>query len=207
MSMRQKLVWGIVAFVALVPLVAVGFSAQLAWRDPIYIGSGFAGVAALSLMLIQVLLAGRFKFLGISPSAASRFHLILGQVLVLAVFAHVAGLYLTSPLDVVDVFLLRAPTVYSFWGLLALYALFATFLVAMFRRSVRLRPKTWRKIHGTLAAITAIGTVAHTVLIQGTMEPVSKGILCFAVLAVTAIVVSGLRPPFSFGSKLRNAHK
>lgn len=186
MSTRQRISWGAAALLAFVPLVAIAFSPQLAWRDPIYIASGFAGVAALSAMLVQPLLAGNFKSLGLNPLRARRLHRLVGFGLTAAVFAHIAGLYVTSPLDVIDVFLLRAPTVYSFWGLLALYALLAAFLVVFCRRRLRFHPRFWRITHAALAIIAATGTVAHTLLIQGTMEPVSKVILCITVMVATA---------------------
>ena len=205
--MRRRTGWGILALLAVVPLIAAGFSPQLAWRDPIYIASGFAGVAALSAMLLQGLLAGKSDLLGLGPSTARRLHRGVGLFLVLAVAAHVAGLYLTSPLDVMDVFLLRAPTVYSFWGLLALYALLATVAMAVFRRRLRLSPKTWRHIHGLLAAVTVTGTVAHTLLIQGTMEPVTKAALCLGVMTATAVTVFGVKRQSLFRTGFWSAQK
>ncbi|MCY4334028.1 MAG: ferric reductase-like transmembrane domain-containing protein [Litoreibacter sp.] len=131
MLIQQKLIWGAIAFLALVPFVAVGFSPQLAWRDAIYIASGFAGVAGLSALLVQPLLAGRYKALGLKPMKANQLHRFVGLFLLLAVLAHVIGLYVTSPLDVIDVFLLRAPTIFSFWGLLAFYALLVCSAVSL----------------------------------------------------------------------------
>ena len=51
-------------------------------------------------------------------------------VLVIAVVLHVAGLWVTSPPDVIDALLFVAPTPFSNWGIIAMWALFATGLRA-----------------------------------------------------------------------------
>lgn len=182
------LIWIVVALAMLVPLGLAGTSEYLAWRDPIYIGAGFAGVVALCLALLQPLLAGGW-LPGLRLQRGRRIHRVVGVVLVAAVVVHVAGLWITSPPDVEDALLLRSPTPFSAWGVAAMWALFAAALLALVRR--RLRPQTWRVGHTSLVSVTVLGGVVHALLIEGTMEATSKAVLCGLVVAATmAAVVS-----------------
>ena len=74
-----------------------------------------------------------------------------------------------------------------------MWAIFATALLAAFRLRLRLRPRTWRIAHTSLAVVIVVGTVVHAVLIEGTMETVSKAALCALVLAATIKVMVDLR--------------
>ncbi|MEO0831377.1 MAG: ferric reductase, partial [Pseudomonadota bacterium] len=44
-------IWAALALAVLIPAVAAAMSPLLAWRDPVYIASGFAGILALALLL------------------------------------------------------------------------------------------------------------------------------------------------------------
>ena len=173
--MRGWLIRAGLLAVLLVPAIAAAFSPYLEFRDPIYIIAGFAGIAALALLTLQpVLMLG----------GARRWHIWGGVALVLAVVAHVCGLWLTSPPDVIDALLLRSPTPFSVWGVIAMAAVFAAALWAMFRR--RLGPKRFRSGHGVLVALAVGATVPHAWQIEGTMEEASK----FIALAVAVVVTA-----------------
>ena len=47
----------------------------------------------------------------------------------------------------------------------------------------------WRIVHVALAAVIVVGTVVHAMLIEGTMETMSKVALCELVLGVTVKVM------------------
>jgi hypothetical protein len=51
----------------------------------------------------------------------------------------------------------------------------------------------WRLCHVSLAVLIVVGSVVHAMLIDGTMEIVSKVVLSALVLAVAAKVVVDLR--------------
>ena len=172
----------------MVPLAVAAASPLLAWRQPIYIASGFAGVVAMALLLLQPLLAGSY-LPGLQGRRGRRLHAWIGAGLVAAVVVHVAGLWLTSPPDVIDVLLFRSPTPFSVWGVVAMWAVFAAALLAAFRRRLRLRPKVWRLCHTALAAVIVSGSVVHAMLIEGTMGTLSKAALCALVLAAAAKVM------------------
>jgi predicted ferric reductase len=175
-----------------VPIVLAATSPLLAWRDPVYIAAGLAGVVGMALMLIQPLLAGGY-LPGLPGPRGRRVHRVTGAALVAAVIVHVAALWITSPPDVIDALLFVSPTPFAIWGVIAMWAVLASALLAALRRRLRLRPQTWRRVHSALAAVIVAGTVAHALLIEGTMEPVSKAILGVLIVAATLWVIRGLR--------------
>lgn len=174
------------------PIAAAATSPLLAWRDPVYIAAGLAGAIAMGLLLVQPLLAGGY-LPRLSARGRVQVHRWVGGFLVVAVLVHVAGLWITSPPDVVDALLFVSPTPFSAWGVVAMWAMFAAALLAAFRRRLRLRPRTWRLGHTVLVTVTVVGSVVHALLIEGTMETLSKAALCLLVLAATAKAVTDLR--------------
>lgn len=188
--LRSVLIWGALATALAVPVAVAATSPLLAWRDPVYIVAGFAGVVGLGLLLLQPLLAGG-HLPGLRVRLGRRLHAWVGAGLVTAVTVHVAGLWLTSPPDVIDALLFRSPTAFSVWGVVAMWAVFASALLAALRGRLRLR--VWRLGHLALAVVIVLGSVVHALLIDGTMGPVSKVVLCALVVAAAAKVVVDLR--------------
>jgi predicted ferric reductase len=186
------LIWAGLAGAVVVPLAVAATSPLLAWRDPIYIVAGFAGVVGLAILLLQPLLAGG-SIPGLSALRGRRVHRWTGIALVSAIVIHVVGLWLTSPPDVVDALLFTSPTPFSAWGVIAMWALFGAAVLAALRRRLRIRPSTWRLGHTALAVVVVVGSVVHAMLIEGTMGTVSKAALCVLVLAATAKVLIDLR--------------
>jgi DMSO/TMAO reductase YedYZ heme-binding membrane subunit len=74
-----------------------------------------------------------------------------------------------------------------------MWAIFAVALLAALRRRLGLRPRTWRFIHMPLAIVIVAGSVVHCLLIEGTMETISKAALCALVLAATVKVMIDLQ--------------
>lgn len=189
---RVPLVWAALAVAVALPIAAAATSPLLAWRDPVYIAAGFAGVIALGLMLVQPVLIGGY-LPGVPAHRGRRLHRWLGGLLVVAVVIHVGGLWITSPPDVIDALLFASPTPFSAWGVIAMWAIFAVALLVVLRRRLRLSLRMWRIGHTILAVVIVVGSVVHGLLIEGTMETMSKAGLCALVLAVTAKVVAGLK--------------
>ena len=189
---RRALVWAALTAAIVVPIAAAAMSPLLAWRQPVYIAAGFAGVIAMALLLVQPLLAAGY-LPGLPSRRGRRVHLWTGSILIVAVVAHVAGLWVTSPPDVVDALIFASPTPFSAWGVIAMWAVFGAALLAAFRARFRQRLRTWRRGHTALVTITVIGSVVHAMLIEGTMETVSKTVLCALALAATVKAVADLR--------------
>lgn len=186
--MRHVLIWVAVLVAIAVPVIAATMSPLLAWRQPIYIMAGFAGIAALCILLVQPLLAAGL-LPGLSLARSRKTHQILGGALVFAVILHVGGLWIFSPPDVINALTLTSPTPFSVWGVAAMWAVFATALIVALRRRLRARVMTWRKLHTGLALIIVTGTIVHALLIEGAMETVTKILLCAAVSAITGMVI------------------
>ncbi|MCX7314582.1 MAG: ferric reductase-like transmembrane domain-containing protein [Hyphomicrobiales bacterium] len=186
---RVALIWALLAASIFVPIAAAAASPLLEWRGPVYILAGFAGIIALGLLLVQPLLIG-----GYLPGLSAyrrRAHRWIGGALVVAVVVHVGGLWITSPPDMIDALLFTSPTPFSPFGVVAMWAIFAVALLAAFRRRMGLR--TWRIVHMSLAVVIVVGSVIHGILIEGTMETISKAALCALVLAAAVKVMVDLR--------------
>lgn len=188
---RRVLIWAALAAAICVPIAAAATSPQLAWRGPVYILAGFAGIIALGLVLVQPLLIGGY-LPGLLAYRGRRAHHWIGGTLVVAIVIHVAGLWITSPPDMIDALTFTSPTPFSPFGVIAMWAIFAVALLASLRRRLGLRLRTWRIAHTLLAVVIAVGSVAHAVLIEGTMETVSKVALSALVLAAVAKVLGDL---------------
>jgi hypothetical protein len=189
---RVTLIWVALAAAVCVPIAAAAASPLLAWRGPVYILAGFAGIVALGLVLVQPLLIARY-LPGLSAYRGRRTHHWIGGALVVAVVVHVGGLWITSPPDMIDALLFSSPTPFSPWGVIAMWAIFAVALLAALRRRLGLRAQTWRIVHMPLAIVIVAGSVVHAILIEGTMETISKAALCALVLAATVKVMVDLR--------------
>jgi Ferric reductase like transmembrane component len=188
---RATLIWAALAAAVCVPIAAAAASPLLAWRDAIYIVAGLAGIVALGLMLIQPLLIGGY-LPGLAGYRGRRAHLWIGSALVAAIVVHVGGLWITSPPDMIDALLFSSPTPFSPWGVIAMWAVFAVALLAALRRRLGLGPRKWRIVHTLLAVVIVAGSVVHGMLIEGTMETMSKAALCALVLAATMKVMADL---------------
>jgi predicted ferric reductase len=205
---RAALIWAVVAAAVCIPIAAAISSPLLAWRGPVYILAGFAGIVALGALLFQPLLIGG-DLPGLSAYTGRRAHRWIGGTLLVAVVIHVAGLWITSPPDMIDALLFSSPTPFSPWGVIAMWAIFAVALLAALRRRLGLRLRTWRIAHMLLAIVIVVGSVVHGMLIEGTMETMSKAVLCALVVAATLRVTADLRRwrkrgPLSSASGLRS---
>jgi hypothetical protein len=189
---RITLIWVALAAAVCVPIAAAAASPLLAWRDPVYILAGFAGIVAMGLMLFQPLLIGGY-LPGLSGRIGRRAHPWIGGAVVVAVVIHVGGLWITSPPDMIDALLFVSPTPFSPWGVIAMWAIFAVALLVALRRRLGLRLRTWRIAHMLLAIVIVAGSVVHGMLVEGTMETFSKAALCALLVAATIKVMAGLR--------------
>ena len=192
-SARAILTCAALAAVIGVPVVLSAMSPLLVWRGPVYTAACFAGIAALCIALVQSLLIGGY-LPGLSPYRARRVHLWTGSALVAVMVLHVGGLWVTSPPDMIDALLFASPTLFSPWGVIGDVG-------AVRRRHDGWRCaavwdgplRMWRAVHKGLAAIIVAGGSAHGFLIEGIMEPVSKGVLCALTLVAAGTVIAGWR--------------
>ena len=191
-SARVALIWAALVAAICVPIALAAKSELLEYRGPVYIVAGFAGIIALGLVFVQpLLMAGYLP--GLPAYRGRRAHYWIGGALVVAVVIHVGGLWITSPPDMIDALLFVSPTPFSPFGVIAMWAIFAVALLAALRRRLGLGRRTWRIAHMVLAVVIVVGSVVHGMLIEGTMETVSKAALCALVLAAAIKVMVDLR--------------
>ena len=186
---RVTLIWALLAAAIFVPIALAATSELLAWRGPVYIIAGFAGIIALGLVLVQpLLIAGYLP--GLSGFRGRRTHYWIGGALVAAVVIHVVGLWITSPPDMIDALTFTSPTPFSPFGVIAMWTIFAVALLAALRRRLGLGPRAWRIVHLSLAVVIVAGGVLHAMLVEGTMETLSKAVLCALVLGAAIKVMA-----------------
>src|SRR6476660_343248 len=130
---KVTLIWVALAAAICVPIAAAALSPLLAWRGPVYIVAGFAGIIALGLVLVQPLLIGGY-LPGLSGYRGRRAHYWIGGTLVAALVVHVGGLWITSPPDMIDALLFVSPTRFSPFGVITMWALFTVPLLAALGR-------------------------------------------------------------------------
>lgn len=190
--LRAAVIWAALFLAIAIPLAIAATSDLLQWRGPAYIVAGLAGVIGLGLILVQPLLAAGY-LPGLPILKGRQVHRWVGAALVVSVVVHVVGLWITSAPDVIDALLFASPTPFSVWGVLAMWAVFASALLAAIRFPLRLRPRFWRLAHSGLAIVIVTGTVAHALLIEGTMGTISKAMLCALALAAAGKALYDLR--------------
>lgn len=193
MSLAQKsTIWGTLIIAISVPIALAGTSPLIAFREPIYIVAGIAGVVALAVLLVQPVLVA-----GYLPSLRGRrgrnVHRWVGVGLVAMVLVHVVGLWITSPPDVIDALFFMSATPFSAWGVISMWSVLAAALLGVLRRRLHLQPRLFRRSHSTLAVIVVITSVVHALQIEGTMEKVSKAVLCSLIVAATLKALIDLR--------------
>ena len=108
----------------------------------------------------------------------------------MAVVIHVGGLWITSPPDMIDALTFTSPTPFSPFGVIAMWTIFAVALLAALRRRLGLGPRAWRIVHLSLAVVIVAGGVVHAMLVEGTMETLSKAALCALVLGAAIKVMA-----------------
>ncbi|MGB0498562.1 MAG: ferric reductase-like transmembrane domain-containing protein [Rubricella sp.] len=192
-AFRAILIWSALAGVMAVPVAVAASSEYLQYRSAVYVAASLAGVIALSLMLVQPMLASG-HLPGLTMARGRRIHRWTGAVLLLAIVMHVAGLWITSPPDMIDALTFTAPTAFSFFGVVAMWALFVAAMLAVFRKTLRWRPQIWRLAHTAAVSVVVPASVAHALMIEGTMGTVSKIVLCVALLGAFALTVRRLKP-------------
>lgn len=185
---RAATIWTVVAIVGVVPIIVAATSPLLEWRNSVYIAAGFGGVIALSFMFLQPMLAAGL-LPGVSLARGRRVHRWVGSALVVSVLVHVIGLWITSPPDVVDALLFVSATPFSIWGVMAMWSVFISACLVLFRYRLHLSVRTWRLSHQCLAVVTVGGSVVHAMMIEGTMGMLSKSVLCALVVVVTGSVL------------------
>ncbi len=188
----------------LVPIVLAVMSPLHQGRSAPYVVGALAGVVLLSLLLTQPLLAIGFN-LNTSLACARKWHQWLGGAIVVLIALHIGGLYLASPMDMLDALTLAAPTPFSLYGVIGLWASVLIVFSLLIRK--RTKPMRWNTIHNVLALLVVVPGVVHALLIEGSMEVRTKWILCIVIVLASTLVSVKLRivDPFKRGHKTNHS--
>ena len=170
------------------PIVVAAVSPLLKSRELIYVIGGLSGVIALSLLLVQPLLAIGY-LTGVSLGRQRRWHLCSGTLLVVSIALHIGALYVTSPDDMTDALFLRSATPFSIYGVIALWGVLLIALLVAFRSKIKIPIKKWKTLHAVIAAIVVVASIIHALWIQGAMGTVSKWVLCGTIVLATGYAV------------------
>lgn len=153
-------------------------------RDFWWIVGALAGIVALSLIVLQVLLTTPW-LIGILDTSTMRLHRLLGLAVAGVVIAHVLGLYLYSPDDVSDALVLAVPT-HSRLGVLSAWCVLLSVALALARRRLGLTYSDWQILHAALAVFVVATAVGHTLMIRGTLDGPLEIALCLAAVGAVS---------------------
>jgi predicted ferric reductase len=70
-----------------------------------------------------------------------------------------------------------------------------TALLAMTRLKLPMRPRSWKRLHQSIASIVVIATALHAIPIEGAMEVMSKTLLAGTIVAATVFAARRYRSP------------
>jgi predicted ferric reductase len=175
------------AALLLAPAAAALESPLQVGRDSAWVLGGLAGVLALALLPLQVLLPTPWLD-ALLAGHDLRWHRAVGLTLAAIVLAHVVGLYFSSPDDVRDALVLAAPT-YSRLGVLSAWSVGFSIALALARRRLGLTYSDWQVLHSALAIAIVTTAVGHVVMIRGALDGPAELLVCgAAVVAVSASV-------------------
>lgn len=157
----------IYAALVLAPLALAALAAERAGPILRELGIG-AGLAGLSLLLLQFLSSGRFERLSgrVGIDATMRLHQLAARsILALALLHPLAFVLPGSPAEVVDGLrgLAAVPSMRS--GVVALAVLIVLVIAAIWRRRLPLRYERWRGSHALLALVASIGALHHALTV------------------------------------------
>jgi predicted ferric reductase len=195
--------WAVLLLLIVGPIVVAAFSPLLKSRELIYVIGGLSGVVALSLLLVQPLLAIGY-LTSVSLIKQRRWHQWSGTLLVVSIALHIAALYITSPDDITDALLLRSATPFSVYGVIALWGVLLIAMLVAFRSKIKIPIKRWKTIHAIIAAISVVASIIHALWIQGAMGAVSKWVLCGTIVFATGYAVHQLDTLQAIFRKRRN---
>ena len=178
------------------PLAIIAAREGAAPRPFIFELGSALGVAALSLLALQLVLPARLPWLSdIGAEVAVRLHRHLADIMLAAVAAHVAAVMVADPARLELLRFVGEP-----WRAQAaigsVVALSVLVLTSIARRRLRLSYRWWRAVHLSLGGLALILAVVHTVgvgryLVQG---PAGWALIALTLMGLGALVM--MRSPW-----------
>jgi predicted ferric reductase len=156
-----------IAALAAVPLVLALTDPHLAGASPALTISTATGAVAVSVLVLQPLMAGTGRV---------RRHRLLGVVALVLVLVHVAALFVESPSDARFALSPDGPT-RARMALFATIALVALVAVGALRGRLPLAPSSWRAVHAYLAVVVIVLGLGHALLTDGALDGFGTAVL------------------------------
>lgn len=194
----SRLVLGVLAALLLIPVAVALASPHLADAPPLRLVATSTGVLALGLLVFEVVLPGRPRWIVRAVGAGlMRLHRAIALAVVGLVVLHVGALFVYSPEDTLFALTPAAPT-HSRLGVIALFCLGLTAALALVWRRLGLGRPQWRALHLALA-VAILGTAfAHAVMVQGALDGPVGSLLLYSGMAIAGasiLYVGFLRLP------------
>jgi len=179
------LLCGILLFSAATLSVPYFYPTETLWykvgSDKVVLQAGqFAGLLALILLVLQILLALRPPFMGRALGAANliRWHQKNGVLVTLAAVSHVFLVLAPEGLS-------NLPIGWRYWpemlGALLLFTLLATVVTSSFRNRLKLNFKRWRIVHRLLGYLIVFLLALHVFFVS---ESFAAGVPRIALVTV-----------------------
>lgn len=205
--MKPVLLVSLYVAVVLLPLVLAAASGRPPRSLLNELASG-AGLLAFSIILVEFVLSGRFRFVSrrIGMDVTMRFHQLLARTaLILAIvhpFLYRGPFGYQRPWDVTRQLTLTTDIGALTTGLLAWVFLGAFVLLSIARDQLPYKYETWRLMHGLGALLIAAFALHHTLHAgRYSQDPVLTGvwIVLFGIAATSLFYVYFVRPLFQRG--------
>jgi predicted ferric reductase len=172
------------------PLILIAGTAKPGAQGPLVVLADVLGYLAISLLILQVAVSGRWRATTASFGLRSvlSLHRAAGIAVLGLVLLHVGVLVADDPSRLALLNSFTAPP-RARAGMLALLALLGIATTSACRRSLRLDYELWRALHLTFTALAIAATFAHVVWVDAYMSlpTIRRAVLGLVLIAAMAL--------------------
>jgi predicted ferric reductase len=199
-AVARRLLVAVYGVVLLAPLILISGVMKAGAHGSLVVFSDALGFVALSLLVLQVVVSGRWagttRSFGLRPVLS--LHRQAGKALVALVLLHVVVLVLDDPARVALLDERAAPP-RARAGMVAVLGLVALAGTSLWRRRLRLSYERWRAVHLACTALVIAAAFAHVVWVNAyTSVPVVRwSVLALVLAAAVALFWTRVARPYA----------
>jgi predicted ferric reductase len=199
-AVERRLLVAVYGVVLLAPLILISGVMKAGAHGSLVVFSDALGFVALSLLVLQVVVSGRWagttRSFGLRPVLS--LHRQAGRALVALVLLHVVVLVLDDPARVALLDERAAPP-RARAGMVAVLGLVALAGTSLWRRRLRLSYERWRAVHLACTALVIAAAFAHVVWVNAyTSVPVVRwSVLALVLAAAVALFWTRVARPYA----------
>jgi predicted ferric reductase len=199
-AVARRLLVAVYGVVLLAPLILISGVMKAGAHGSLVVFSDALGFVALSLLVLQVVVSGRWagttRSFGLRPVLS--LHRQAGRALVALVLLHVVVLVLDDPARVALLDERAAPP-RARAGMVAVLGLVALAGTSLWRRRLRLSYERWRAVHLACTALVIAAAFAHVVWVNAyTSVPVVRwSVLALVLAAAVALFWTRVARPYA----------